>query len=119
MPVSCEPSDLANAAACFQCLSEKSLKEVKTLLLCAWSDKSWNLVPPDARYDITDTYTLTGLIVGATYRVEFGPNDLDMINGTETITVNGTFIAQGPSVLFDANEQSPHFIPVTAAVYLS
>lgn len=34
--MNCDPNALAEAAACFDCLSPRTLMEVETYLLCQW-----------------------------------------------------------------------------------
>lgn len=53
MPISCDPSDLADLARCMSCIPPGMLQEVKTDLICQWAEGgsvqlnnvSWE--PPD------------------------------------------------------------------------
>lgn len=38
MPVSCDPVSLAEAAACFECLSEGQVDALFIYLLCQWAN---------------------------------------------------------------------------------
>lgn len=55
-------------------------------------------VPAGQTYSGAGAYVLNGLVAGYSYTYEKGANDTDLVNGTETLTATGWFIAQGTSV---------------------
>lgn len=57
-----------------------------------------SLVPAGQTYSGAGAYVLNGLVAGYPYTYEKGANDTDLVNGTETLTATGWFIAQGASV---------------------
>jgi hypothetical protein len=61
-----------------------------------------NLIPAGAVYDDFNSYTLTGLTVGATYSLTLGAADQALRNGAQTLLASGTFTAQGVSVVLAA-----------------
>lgn len=57
-----------------------------------------SLVPSGTLYSGGGSYVLTGLTAGTYYSWEKGANDTDLVNGGETLTSTGWFLAQGPTV---------------------
>lgn len=57
-----------------------------------------SLIPIGQTYSGAGAYVLNGLVEGYPYTWEKGANDTDLVNGTETLTGTGWFIAQGSSV---------------------
>ena len=60
-----------------------------------------SLIPAGTTYAGGGTATLAGLTAGHVYSYQFGANDTNIVNGTETILAAkgaGTFTAQGTSV---------------------
>jgi hypothetical protein len=56
-----------------------------------------SLVPAETNYDGSGAYTLT-VKQGRTYRWTKGSGDTSLVNGTDTLTTDGDFTAQGSSV---------------------
>lgn len=57
-----------------------------------------SLIPAGTLYSGAGAYVLNGLVAGTYYSWEKGANDTDLVNGTQTLTSTGWFLAQGPSV---------------------
>lgn len=78
---------------------------------------SQNLIPAGAVYgNGTPTYTVTPLLTpGDTYSITFGSNDIELFNGAQTITTNGTFVAaaSGNSIILLGTANG---VPVTATI---
>lgn len=50
-----------------------------------------NYIPDNATYDVGGAYSLSGLTAGRTYLWTKGSNDTNLVNGGDTLTVNGIF----------------------------
>lgn len=58
-----------------------------------------SLIPSPSVYSGAGEFTLGNLVAGNHYSWAKGTNDTDVVNGAQTISASGTFIAQGTSVL--------------------
>jgi hypothetical protein len=76
-----------------------------------------NLVPGGLLYDGTGTYTVT-VQVGKLYHYAPGTNETSLVNGMETLTVAGDFIAQGTTVVLHGTIGQPITAFVNQLVYL-
>jgi hypothetical protein len=63
-------------------------------------------------YNGSGAYTLSGLTAGRSYYWLKGANDTSLVNGTETLSTSGLFIAQGTSATLNGTNSAS----VTAAV---
>jgi hypothetical protein len=57
-----------------------------------------SIIPAGTQYSGAGAYVLNGLTPGLYYSWEKGASDTDLVNGTETLTATGWFLAQGTSV---------------------
>ncbi len=68
--------------------------------ITAWS--SFTTDYQDATLSLTGTTTITGLTIGARYHWQKGTSATNLVNGTETVLKDGSFVAQGTSVTITA-----------------
>lgn len=78
-----------------------------------------SIIPGGAAYDGSGNYTLSGLTVGRTYTWTAGANDNSCINGAETLTGSGNFIAQATSVTLTGTPSATITATVRSTVYLT
>lgn len=82
--ISCDTNDLAQQARCFQCINEKSLREIKTYLLCQWANSGSSPTPPDAPVS-TGGIDVTGTSFAATWNASAGATSYELDVSTSNV----------------------------------
>jgi hypothetical protein len=71
-----------------------------------------NLIMSGSQYAVGQ-YVLSGLTPGNTYSLEFGTDELSVLNGTQVLGQGGNFVAQGASVALNQRIGAPTSVTAT------
>ena len=115
------PQGLLNAAQCYNCYGPGTWPLFKLgllmLILNGGGTPCINVIPNGSTYGSgTPTFTVTPLLTpGKTYQITFGANDVELFNGADSITTNGSFVAapSGQDIILLGTGNG---VPITAII---